>query len=155
MITKQLTQHDTLASPPSLSHLELTWTFFDQLELKLVSGAFQLADALRRPSERLLQLVELLLLLLLQSLLYAFLLFEKELSQTTKFCRHHLVQVSRSPLRHRKDSRIQLKTFNWFFSSAVETLGKILLCFTLFILVKYFCEVCSRQTSKQVALLLN
>lgn len=115
---------------PALSHLELLRVFLlRQLEAKLVGCTFQLADLLGGLSKRLLQLVEFLLFLLLQSLLYVLLLPEQKLPQTTELCSDQLLQISRSLLQTERGVR------TWRRLRDVSTSGRsdhIVVCLMLF-----------------------
>lgn len=81
------------------SHLQLLGVFLlPQFEAELVGGALQPADLLRGLSQRLLQLLELLLFLLLQFALDALLLLQQEVPQAAELCWDQLLQISGSLL---------------------------------------------------------
>lgn len=85
------------------SHLELLRVLFlPQLQAKLLGCVFQPADLLGGLGERLLQLVQLLLFLLLQPLLDARLLLLQELPQMPKLGSDQLPHVSRSLLKEKE-----------------------------------------------------
>lgn len=87
-----------IIAPPELcwfSHLQLLGVFLlPQFEAELVGGALQPADLLRGLSERLLQLLELLLFLLLQFALDALLLLQQEVPQAAELSGDQLLQIS-------------------------------------------------------------
>lgn len=92
-----------------LSHLELLWVFFlRQFEAKLVCCAFQLADLLRGLGERLLQLAEFLVFLLLQFALYALLLLLKKLPEAYKLCGDQLLLIPCLLLEENKQQEVSL-----------------------------------------------